>query len=211
MWVRGELQLSHSPCARVFHPQEDALQSVQLALSRGQFGGIIQIWTPPPLDYRSPVGRREDTHLWRPGPPWTPEVQLSVPASDLRVRSMYLLAFLPVSKFSLRAVSLVKTGHPFRPPPTNSLHKWGRNRAGWGSRLRGGGRKEPSQSRSSRAAGEGRRKEKARARGGRASLGRSPPLCPLSRARTGERFARKPGAAEACAAPRAASPLRAEP
>lgn len=110
------------------------------------------------------------THLWRPGPPWAPEVQLSVPARNPRVRSGYLLSFLPVSKFSLRAVSLVKTGHPFRPPPTNSLHKWGRNRAGWGSRLRGGRRKgeEPKVPAAERW---GRQKKRESARAGRPSAG----------------------------------------
>ena len=71
---------------------------------------------PPWASPRTGVGRR-GTHLLPLQPPRDPEVQVS----QQRIRASvfrYLFSFFPVSKFlPLRAVPLVKTGHPLRSPP----------------------------------------------------------------------------------------------
>lgn len=132
------------------------------------------------------------------------------PATDLSVRIyVYLFSFLPVLKFRLHAVPLVKRGHPFGhhpppPPPTNSVHQWGRDGAGGEAATRGRRKGEEPKLPMATEKKRRRKKKRARAQPPRStrpgfSAGSLPPEAgsdsfPRGQARS---FARKPGAAGA--------------
>lgn len=133
---------------------------------------------------------------------------------------MYLFSFLPVLKFRLQAVPLVKRGHPLRPPPppppTNSVHQWGRDGAGGEAATRG--RRKGEEPKLPMATGKKKgeeKKKRARAQPPRSTRpGFSAGSLPLrswsdSFTRPGSKFCAEAGSGGACAARRAASHLRA--